>query len=182
MLDLFKVKLPDAITVSGNLYKIKTDFRYWIRFSQCLKTGESFGFIFIDEPPEDKIEEVLKQLMEFYNPKTELPRPARKGNNDVTLDYDIDAEYIYAAFYEQYRIDLLDSNLNLHWWKFCALLKGLHNTRLSEIMGYRCYDPNDKTTYEQSMRDLKAQWRLPQPKTELSKATKDWNSLFENKK
>lgn len=182
MLDLFKVELPDAINVSGNLYKIKTDYKYWIRFSQCLKTGEEFSFIFIDTPPVEKFDEVTEQLMMFYNPKEELPRPVGKQSNEITLDYDIDADYIYSAFMEQYKIDLMDSKLKMHWWKFSALLKGLHNTKLNEIMSYRCYDPNDKTSYEQSMRDMKNQWRIPQPKVPLSEANKHFNDLLAKRK
>ena len=36
-----------------------------------------------------------------------------------------DAPYIYAAFRQQYGIDLLAERGKLHWWAFNALLKGL---------------------------------------------------------
>lgn len=182
MIDLFKVELPDAISVSGNLFKIKTDFHYWIQFSRCLKSNEDVSFIFKEIPPVEYMDEAVQQLLSFYSPKEELPKSTDKGNNEVVLDYDLDADYIYSAFMEQYHIDLLDEKLRLHWWKFSALLKGLHDTKLNEIMSYRCYDPNDKTEYKQMMINLKNQWKLPQPKRPISKAQQHFNSLLDKKK
>ena len=48
-----------------------------------------------------------------------------------------DAPYIYAAFKEQYGIDLL-SQEKLHWWKFLALFESLgEETKMAKIMYYR---------------------------------------------
>lgn len=54
-----------------------------------------------------------------------------------TLYYEYDGDYIYAAFMQNYKIDLMETGL--HWHKFLALLKGLSGTMLNEIMGYRAY-------------------------------------------
>ena len=43
--------------------------------------------------------------------------------DDPIMDYEVDAEAIYAGFRQQYGIDLLRANL--HWYEFRALLSGL---------------------------------------------------------
>lgn len=188
MINLAKASLPSTITVEGLTFNIKTDFRYWIRFSQILSeknhSEEDSRFLIIgmyDGIIPHNIEAGFEELKKFYSPSKLLPRHYNDGNTDIVLDYTIDADLIYSAFYEVYNLDLLDLNLQMHWWKFLALLDGLHNTKLNDVIGFRCYNPNDKTTYEQSQKRLKMQWELPQNR-ELSESTKEFNSLFSSKK
>ncbi len=48
----------------------------------------------------------------------------------------------------------------MHWHTFSALLAGLHNTKLNEIMIARSYDPNDHTKYEEALLKMKNAWTL----------------------
>ena len=186
MLQLNKIKLPDSIEVSGSFYPIKTDFRTWLTFGEILSDKNSklieILFVFEKRIPED-LPKAFEELMKFYNPPHELPRPSKMDSSDKILDYTLDADLIYSAFLEQYKIDLLATDSkgkaknNLHWHQFQALLSGLHDTKLNKIMEYRSYNPNDKTTFEQQMKNLKKSWQLPQNR-ELSEATKEFNSLF----
>ena len=63
---------------------------------------------------------------------------------------------------EQYGIDLLETSL--HWYKFLALLQGLHDTELNRIINARLYKPSGRNT-EIDKLELKQYeaWRLPQP-------------------
>ena len=55
-----------------------------------------------------------------------------------------DAEAIYSSFYEQYGIDLIDVQGQLHWDKFKALFQGLGpNTYLQRIIDIRTRNPKD---------------------------------------
>ena len=57
-----------------------------------------------------------------------------KGNKEQIYSYEYDDEYIYGAFYEQYKIDLEYDKV--HWWKFKALLKSLkEDTEFVKIKG-----------------------------------------------
>ena len=48
-------------------------------------------------------------------------------------------DLIYAAFLQQYGIDILTTNM--HWWKFKSLLDGLTNeTKFMQVVGYRLMD------------------------------------------
>lgn len=184
MLD-FKNKTPSAIEVDGVLYPIKTDFQYWVMFSERLNKGKikffsDVLFLFENENkiPTDFVT-AYKKLLDFLNPPRILPRPvSRSSSDDVILDYSIDADLIFCAILEQYGIDLTDEKLHLHWWKFCALLSGLHNTKLNEVMGYRSFNPNDKTDYKKSMSELKEIWRI---ETELTREQNEALAKFDAK-
>ena len=160
MLDLTKAILPSSITVGGRTYKIKTWYKLWIRFLEiCRKPDElkDFDFLFQDEIPEDK-EQAFMELQKFASPEHTLPRPTSDGGGKV-IDYTHDSRLIYAAFMQQYGIDLIDGP-ELHWWKFLALMEGLHGTKLNDVMEARMYDPNDRTTYDESKKKALAAWTL----------------------
>lgn len=66
---------------------------------------------------------------------TEEPEDTGSGERAYSFDYD--DEYIYAAFRQQYGINLTEVEY-LHWWEFRAMFKGLdHNCEFAKIMGYR---------------------------------------------
>ena len=164
MFDLAKKVLPHTVTVRGRLYDIQTDYRYWLRFSEHIREKDArtidFDYMYITKKPEDR-QAGINALIDFLQPKTELPR--RTGDERTVLDYKLDAPYIYAAFYERYSIDLFEVK-NLHWHKFLALLRGIHDTELNQIMSARLYQPTDKggESERARMKQYEA-WRLPEP-------------------
>lgn len=176
MIDLTKKVLPSAVVVDGTYYKIKTDFRSWLRFSHIIKQDKSlltdFDYLYEDKIPEDR-QEGINALCDFYSAKNILPR--RITNNEETeciVDYDIDSDFIYAAFYEQYGIDLL--TVSLHWHIFHALFYALHTTKLNDIIGYRVYQGDDKELLE-----MRQQWELFAGHTEESKqAIEEFDALL----
>ena len=74
----------------------------------------------------------------------------KKDTTEVkkTFDFIQDAEYIYSAFFECYKIDLFEQFNKLHWQKFIALFKGLNDaTRFMQIVAIRAQPipkPNKK--------------------------------------
>lgn len=81
-------------------------------------------------------------MLWFYKCGNELANSKKvtKGNKRQIYNYEFDAEYIYSAFMQQYRIDLQEIKY-LHWWKFKALFNGLSKeTQFVQIMGYRSID------------------------------------------
>lgn len=182
MIDLTKKCLPSSVEVEGKFYKIHTDFQYWLNFSLMRKKGEiklltDCDYLYIHDIPENR-NEGIKKLIEFCEIKKELPR-AISGSNKLLIDFEIDSDLIYSAFYENYGIDLVDSKLHLHWFKFNALFDGLHRTKLNEVMSYRGYDETDKTSYEKSLIKLRQAWELPAILSdEEKKALTYFDSLF----
>lgn len=57
---------------------------------------------------------------------------------EKVMDFDKDAELIYASFFHAYKIDLFNSCGKLHWRRFQALLTNLpEDTVLKQVIGYR---------------------------------------------
>lgn len=189
MLDLAKTKLPDAIESEGKFFSLNTDFRAWLCFSRLINNPETreqeLEFLFPYEKPKSIIS-TIPELLAFYNPVSTLPRSTGSDTSERVLDYDLDADLIYSAFYERYKIDLLQTDetghvIQLHWHRFLALLNGLHDTRLNEIMGFRMWKrPKGKLTdYDREMQKLHEAWKLPPIKnTQFQKQLDEFNALF----
>lgn len=164
MLDLKKYVLPKTIEVNGRTFIIRTSFKYWISFLSMLEekntTASDFDFMFESEVPEDKVAG-LEALIAFCTEQSVLPRSDDKNDKTRVIDYDIDSDYIYAAFMEQYGIDLIESDM--HYYKFQAMFKGLHKTKLNEIVGYRLWESSGRRDeYTRQMEKLRYAWELPE--------------------
>ena len=83
MIDLKKAKLPQAIDVGGSLYRIHTDYRYFLRLREHLaEKGVLAGdldYMYIKEKPLDRLAGV-KALIAFMTPPQELPRRTSDDN------------------------------------------------------------------------------------------------------
>ncbi len=166
-MDLSKKYLPDTVMVSGKLFEIQTSHFFWFSFAKLLNqdncTYTDFDFLYKnDDYPTDRAAG-FDELIKFYHEEKDLPR-FLSGNNDKILDYEIDSDLIYAGILEQYGIDLFD--YDIHWHKVRAMMAGLHDTKLSDIIGYRCYSGTDK-----SMIKIKQQWDLPQKMSEAEQTS-----------
>jgi len=162
---LEKAILPEAVKVSGSYYKIHTDYRMWLTFLRLIneKTKDitTFDIMYIYEKPDDRYAG-FQALCEFANPPVKYPRidESDKSKTDV-IDYKGDGDYIYAAFLQQYGIDLIDVK-ELHWHKFKALLRGLTKTKLNDIINIRLYenDTGKATDYSRKMEKLRQAWEI----------------------
>ena len=173
-------RLPDAITADGSRFLLNTDFRVWLTFPERIKSyidgnEDPYEELFTDYIPY-LTQEVLDALNEFYNPPKEVPRIT--GNNKNVLDYEIDAEYIYAAFMQAYGIDLIDTDM--HWHKFQALFNALpEDTMIVKLMHYRSYEGSSKDIGHQERVELRQMWELPTKYTPEEQAEIDkFNELF----
>lgn len=182
----FTSALPSAVTVNGRVFYLHTDFRDWLKFDRILTEkgvekityGDLLNSVLSDEitPYADEIEELLKGIFEFYSNSNVCPKSS--GGSGKVLDYQIDSDYIFSAFMEQYGIDLCE--VEMHWHKFLALLRGISDdTMLGKIMSYRGYKKSSDKTYEKQMQELKAIWALPLEYTEEEKEQiKEFDDYF----
>ena len=123
--------------------------------------------MYIDDKPQSRLNGVMA-LIQFCNPPQVLPR-AESFNADAgdrVTDYNLDSDFIYAAFMELYGVDLVESNM--HWHKFLALFKGIHGTKLNEIISCRLYENTSgkRDSYTRQMEKLRRAWELPQIETD----------------
>ncbi len=137
--------LPETVDVCGQKCAIRTDFRTWIKFTllafenttMAQKGLEIIRLVFVDLPP--NLIEALKAVMKFYNPKFGEKSTASSGKQEKMYDFAYDAEAIYAAFMQQYNINLKEAQM--HWYEFKALLDNLtEETRFIKTVSYRAVD------------------------------------------
>lgn len=166
--------LPTSINIDGIEHPIQTDFRLMIKFEQIifekkeLSLEEVVSEFYMGNVPEDK-EKAVDGLLWFFRcgkEPEELPKSSKKSNKQI-YSYDFDDGYIYAAFLDQYGVDL--NGLSLHWWKFRSMLVGLkEDNTFSKIMGYRAIDISSKMSkeYKDFYKEMKKTYALPLPKAE----------------
>jgi len=181
--------LPETVSINGEEVPVETDFRAWVLMEQ----------LFFDERVGDADRLLLAcglVLPEGYPPSAaayeavcgfylagERKRPAgknrrKKGAQPRAYDFGEDWGYIYAAFLQQYRIDVTDPELRMHWWKFRALMNALgEETTMSRIIACRTRDLSKIKDRElrQHYAELKAYYTL---KTNRESAVRNAGNLF----
>jgi len=108
----------------------------------------------------------------------EIPEKIEKDNSPACFDWNKDINYIYAAFMQVYKIDL--TTVNLHWWKFLALYKGLPvGTKISDIIQIRATPipilTKGNKEYVSNLTKLKKYYAL---ETEIKKVGMQLENIF----
>nr|DAE09602.1 MAG TPA: hypothetical protein [Siphoviridae sp. ctDtx1] len=173
--------LPIAVEIDNKNYEINSDFRTSILF-ELLMQDKSIGEedkifmalqLYYPVIPEN-INEAIEQMLWFYRCGKDITKSKGNGKGkSVTQIYsfEYDDDYIYAAFIDQYNIDLQDIEY-LHWWKFKAMFKALkEDNEIVKIMGYRSMDiskikDKEQKAYYNKMRKL---YEIPISKDEREK-------------
>lgn len=151
--DLLTNDLPTTVKVCGTDYPINWDFRVGIKLDGILRSDleeiqkiEQMLYLYYGKehiPPD--VSQAIDQIIWFYR-CGELPddeeekkkrRYVRRRSKEPACVLTQDAPYVYAAFMDQYNIDLTCIEF-MHWWKFMALFESLGDgTKMSKIMYYR---------------------------------------------
>ena len=186
--------LPKTIEVQGVRYPIDWDFRTSILFELLMcddkiddeEKGIKALELYFDEETlrnfnEDNIEEVKQQILWFYecgkektNIETDNNQNNSNSSNKRIYDYNQDDIYIYAAFKQQYGIDLQYIE-GLHWWLFNAMFISLdENCKFAKILGYRSVDLDEIEDEKQRdfYRKMKEIYALPEDLAEREKYEK----------
>ncbi|WP_342505863.1 Gp15 family bacteriophage protein [Sporosarcina sp. FSL K6-2383] len=90
------------------------------------------------------------------------PMPVQKENKK-SIDFEKDAEYIFASFQQAYGMNLFQMQGKLQWSEFKALLSGLpSDTIMQRIIQIRLWEPSkgESSEYKQAMRDLQKTYSL----------------------
>ena len=176
-------KLPQH-TDSG--LRIRTDFRESIKFELLMQDRNIYDdrkikmilnlYYYRPEQITD-IKKALEEIIWFYKGGDKIQAKNIKKDNGENnrgkqiYSYESDAEYIYSAFLQQYKIDL-NSIKYLHWWKFRALFINLNeNVLFSKIMKYRATELKDIKDKEMKKfyKKMKRIYALPDMRTEEEK-------------
>lgn len=170
---LTRENLPISVKTENSEYLIDTDFRAWVKFENMMidrNIDNRFRLYFMlnavmmEDIPTDGQEELMNALFSFYR----MDKPALKINGsteEIGYRFDHDMDLIYAAFLQQYNINLM--TVDLHWWEFKSLFNGLTDkTKFIQVVGYRTadlskMDKEQKREYQK----LKKFYALPKDST-----------------
>lgn len=129
-----------------------------------LETIDLWNYIYLNFIHVESKEIVKKDLL--GNP---VPTP-KEENDERLIDFDDDANYIYASFMQAYGINLIAHQGKMHWKEFLALIDGLpSNTRMKEIMKIRGWKPSkhDSSEYKEQMKELQEFYALDNATDEM---------------
>lgn len=170
-------KLPQYVEIGGAEVKINTDFRISIQFENLLKDtklndeeifNKALSLYYPVLPPEEDINEAVQKMLWFYRCGKEYKeeKKAKKAQKEI-YSFEYDADKIYSAFLDQYRVDLQECEL--HWWKFKAMFNSLkEDNEISKIMSIRAMDTS-KLSKEQKehYNKLKKIYAIPRSEEEI---------------
>ena len=174
--------LPHTVNIAGVAVDINTGHRAGIAFTAVLedsslsdedKLSRALGIYYKDrDVARHDTTALIKAALAFYSydpaghygrTRAALNKGGDKPRKSKQLiSYAKDDALIYAAFLQQYGIDLADSEI--HWHKFRALIDGLtEDTQLVKVMRYRSVKLGDMPTEERKFyRDMQEFYSLEQ--------------------
>lgn len=171
--------LPTHVEIDSENYKINSDFRTSVLFEMLMQDDEICEEekihiaieLYYDIVPND-INKAIEKILWFYRcgKDTVITVGSGSGKSNQIYSFDYDDDYIYSAFLDQYRVDLQD--VDLHWWKFKAMFKGLKDdNEIIKIIGYRSMTINKQMSKEEKefYKKMKSIHKIPNSKTENEK-------------
>lgn len=173
--------LPTSVVVDGVNYEINSDFRTSVLFELMMQDNEIGDKdkvvqalkLYYPEVP-NNANEAIEKILWFYRGGKEVNavKGVGKGKSTQIYSFNYDDDYIYAAFLDQYALDLQDVHY-LHWWKFKAMFKALkEDNEIVKIMGYRAMDMSKIKDKEQKAyyKKMKEMYEMP---ADMSKNEKE---------
>ena len=111
-------------------------------------------------------------MIGFYlgNAKEQTEQKNNHTKSKMIFDFTYDAEMIFSAFMQQYKIDL--TTAQMHWWKFKALFSGLSDeTQFIKAVQYRGMDLSKIKDKEQKKfyKSMKKLYKLPDKRCDEQK-------------
>ena len=134
--------MPNALLIEGDTYPIRTDFRAGIEYQTVAAAGKLtaanlYEIWFVDRYPQN-VNEAQEGINRFYRREDATKGAHSKG--PIPYDFTVDADVIVSGFLQKYGIDLTDPELEMHWWRFMALLEGLAGSNFAWRVDVRTRD------------------------------------------
>lgn len=171
MLAISQEELPTRIIADDLEIPVSADFRSWIKADLIMKDRQIpkeaklpviCQYIGLDLSRLDvTIPDLWAGIFKFYMCEQEPRGEAVSSSSATAYRFDCDWWLIYAAFIQQYGINLLTADL--HWFEFRALLDGLtEQTQFIKVVQARLRDTSKLKGEEKAQAEkLKRYWRVP---------------------
>lgn len=145
--------LPDGVTVRGRRIRCDFDFRNVLRMLWVLSRDDltdeariALAAGCIAKRPGKNAAAIVREATRML-----FGTARAKSTHERVTDFDQDADYIRAAFLQEYGINLFRDRL--HWCEFSSLLSCLpEGSRYTEILGIRSRPMPKPTKYNQEER------------------------------
>lgn len=144
-MNILTSELPRKIKINETVYDINYDFRTVINillaFEDTELTDEEKMYImvrnlYVDEVPEEDIEEAIKKAIKFIDLGKEEDN-SRRESDTRTYSFEKDASYIFSGINQTHHIDL-EEKKDLHWWKFMSMFMDMSpDCMFGELIYYR---------------------------------------------
>lgn len=171
MLAISQEELPTRIIADDLEIPVSADFRSWIKADLIMKDRQIpkeaklpviCQYIGLDLSRLDvTIPDLWAGIFKFYMCEQEPRGEAVSTSSATAYKFDCDWWLIYAAFIQQYGINLLTADL--HWFEFRALLDGLtEQTQFIKVVQARLRDTSKLKGDEKAQAEkLKRYWKVP---------------------
>lgn len=171
MLAISQEELPTRIIADDLEIPVSADFRSWIKADLIMKDRQIpkeaklpviCQYIGLDLSRLNvTIPDLWAGIFKFYMCEQEPRGEAVSTSSATAYRFDCDWWLIYAAFIQQYRINLLTADL--HWFEFRALLDGLtEQTQFIKVVQARLRDTSKLKGEEKAQAEkLKRYWKVP---------------------
>lgn len=192
-LNLLLDQPPRSVFINGKEWAINSNFYIGIKFEMLIQDKDVKGYelcaralsLYYPTPPDDPGEALSKALW-FYSCGRETPHAGSQGDSVQAYSFDDDDNLIYAAFLDQYGVDLSDIPY-LHWWKFQAMFENLRpDHKFCQVMHYRTAKIDRKWPKAQRdfYTDMKKRYAIrgaEKKKITLAERDKQWKDYIKHR-
>lgn len=184
-------KLPDRVSIHDVEYRINYGYRAIMAIEIEMfgdnndeqKLLNALNIFYFQDIPSDW-DEAIRYMLWFHR----CGKEEKQGNGCSRAKakrgycFKQDAPLIYAAFLQQYHIDLRRTpNNDLHWWEFSALFECLdENVKMARVMYWRTCDLGSLSKMEKKfVKKMRTVYMLEEPdgnmdvRTRLTKRNAD---------
>lgn len=174
--------LPNAVMVEGSALLVNPDFRVILKILRMVdddaipdmhKPILLCQWFYQESIPASLVSQAVEAFQCFLRlGDTSVPQT----KSDPVFDHEQDAAEIYASFLSLYGIDLME--VNMHWWKFSALLDGAFRSQcaLAEKIRMRTLDPDeykDPAAIRRMQDEIRIETRFSRAEKQMQKRLKD---------
>ncbi len=175
-------RYPTEVSIDGNHYPIKTDFREWIKFYDLAtkdmddKQRVLVMFDLYEKNIPADMNAAMEALCWFFTGGDKV-KPSGK-RQPLVYDFETDMDYFVSGFRENYGISLMAINY-MHWWEFLALFRGMNSdTELKQRMQLRSIDLSKVSDIKEKARIRRAQLAIALPVSDMD--DEDIGEAFES--
>lgn len=183
---MFNVLLDDLPT-AWNAHGMDTSFQNGILISQALADKElsereqvmtALSLLYAEIP---ELEDAARGLQWFLNGWSH-DKHKQSSENVKLIDFDIDQWRIYAAFLNQYGIDL--NTADLHWFQFMGLLTTLNECAFTRVIDIRSKKITTKmsSAEKKSIKEAKQVYAIETPNQEGGLSEREQKAIEEFRK